>query len=212
MDPPAPPDRSAERLLHALKAAGPQTAASLAARLAVTPVAVRQQLQKLATLGLVQYEDQRRSVGRPKRHWQLSEAGHARFADNHAGLALELIGAVDAVFGAAGLDRLIAHREQGLLAGYRAALDGATSLEERLAALAEQRSAEGYMAALEPQPDGSFLLLENHCPICAAAAQCQGLCRSEAAMFAALLAPARVSRVEHVLSGGRRCAYRVEGI
>jgi len=30
------------------------------------------------------------------------------------------------------------------------------------------------MAEFEAEPDGSFLLIENHCPICAAAKTCQG--------------------------------------
>ncbi len=47
------------------------------------------------------------------------------------------------------------------------------------AALAAARSLEGYMAEVEPRVDGSVLLLENHCPICAAAQACQQFCRSE---------------------------------
>ena len=33
------------------------------------------------------------------------------------------------------------------------------------------------MAEVEPQDDGSLLLIENHCPICAAATSCQSFCR-----------------------------------
>jgi hypothetical protein len=43
----------------------------------------------------------------------------------------------------------------------------------------------------------------------AAAMTCQGFCRSELALFARLLAPARVERSEHLLTGSRRCAYLV---
>ena len=66
---PPPTDRTADRLLHALKATGPQTAAALGARLVVTAVAVRQHLDKLAAAGLVAHEDRREAVGRPKRYW-----------------------------------------------------------------------------------------------------------------------------------------------
>ena len=56
----------------------------------------------------------------------------------------------------------------------------------------------------------AWLLVEDHCPICAAAAICQGLCRSELEIFARCLGrDVQVERVEHVLAGGRRCAYRV---
>ena len=43
-------------------------------------------------------------------------------------------------------------------------------------ALAAMRTDEGYMAEVQAQADGSFLLLEKHCPICAAAVACTGLC------------------------------------
>src|ERR1700737_5202139 len=60
------------------------------------------------------------------------------------------------------------------------------------------------------QGDGSFLLIENHCPICAAAKTCQGFCRSELELFrAAFGTEALVMRQEHLLSNGRRCVYRV---
>jgi predicted ArsR family transcriptional regulator len=54
------------------------------------------------------------------------------------------------------------------------------------------------------------LFVEDHCPICAAAATCQALCRSELAIFRKLLGQGvAVVRVDHVLAGARRCAYRV---
>ena len=89
------------------------------------------------------------------------------------------------------------------------ALAGATGLEERLRRLAAERSREGYMA--EVQPDGrGWLLLEHHCPVCAAAAACEGFCRSELALFREALGPAaRVERTAHLLDGDARCVYRV---
>ena len=47
-------------------------------------------------------------------------------------------------------------------------------------------------------------------PICAAAAACQGFCRSELQIFQAVLGEdVQVTRTEHILSGARRCAYRI---
>jgi predicted ArsR family transcriptional regulator len=66
------------------------------------------------------------------------------------------------------------------------------------------------MAEVEQAADGSLLLVENHCPICAAARECQNFCRSELAVFQRVLGPgASVERAEHLLSGARRCAYRI---
>ncbi|MBA5777876.1 transcriptional regulator [Stappia sp. F7233] len=203
-------DRTSGLILQALKARGAQTASVLAERLGVTAVAIRQHLDRLNGEGLVAHDDRRESVGRPKRYWRLTDKGHARFPDNHEGLTLEIIDAVRNVFGDAGLDRLIGEREARMRASYGAALSSGGSLADRLGRLAARRSAEGYMAEVERLADGSFRLTENHCPICAAARACQGFCRSELALFRALLGPeVSIEREEHILAGARRCAYRI---
>jgi predicted ArsR family transcriptional regulator len=66
------------------------------------------------------------------------------------------------------------------------------------------------MAEARVDEDGSVLLVQNHCPICAAARVCQQLCRSELDVFARVLGPdCTVERTEHQLAGARRCAYRI---
>jgi len=199
---------SADRILFLLKTRAPLAAAELATALGITAMGVRQHLARLAEDGLVAFADERRSVGRPKRYWRLTEKAEARFPDTHAQVAVELIGAVDKLFGADGLDRLIQLREDDMRARYRAELDG-LALPLRLKRLADLRRAEGYMAAVEKEKDGSFILIENHCPICAAAKACQGFCRSELAIFRELLNGCTVERTDHILAGARRCAYRI---
>ena len=99
------------------------------------------------------------------------------------------------------------------MAAYRRALEPCSGLEDRVRTLVRLRSEEGYMAEFAAEPDGSFLLIENHCPICAAAKTCQGFCRSELELFrAAFGAGTSVTRQEHLLSDGRRCVYRVTSL
>lgn len=203
-------ERTDERTLMLLKTRGPQTAGNLAAPLRITPEAVRQQLARLEDQGLVTYEDVRESVGRPKRVWRLTDRGHARFPDSHAELTLALLESVQAEFGADGLNRLISRREQQTLQAYRDAMASLDTLHERVQRLAEIRSLEGYMAEWQEDGAGNLLLIENHCPICAAATACQGLCRSELELFRAALGPeVDVTRTEHIPLGARRCAYRI---
>ena len=72
------------------------------------------------------------------------------------------------------------------------------------------RSAEGYMAEVQSTGRGAYLLIENHCPVCAAARACRGLCRSELEVFQAALGPdVEIERADHLLTGARRCSYRV---
>jgi predicted ArsR family transcriptional regulator len=198
-----------DRLLYQLKSRGPQPAATLAGACAITPMGAHKQLKALRAQGLVSSHDEVDGPGRPKRLWTLTPSGHARFPDRHGELAVQLIRQAAAVLGPEALDRLISARESEQQADYDAALGGLRTLGARVRRLAELRAREGYMARVE-KDGNAWLLIEDHCPICAAAASCQGLCRSELRIFARCLgADVQVERVEHVLSGGRRCAYRV---
>jgi predicted ArsR family transcriptional regulator len=198
------------KLLYTLKSRGPLGTNALAHALGITEVGVRQHLAKLHGEGLVGFEDQAGEVGRPKRMWRLTAKGHARFPDTHGDLTVNLIEGIRSVFGEAGLDRLIEARKEAGVASYRQALERHPDLRDRVGVLARFRTAEGYMAEFEVQDDGSFLLIENHCPICVAAKTCQGFCRSELELFqAAFGADVSVTRQEHLLSRGRRCVYRV---
>ena len=198
-----------ERLLYQLKSRGPQPAATLAAAVAITPMGAHKQLQSLQAQGLVDSHDEADGPGRPKRKWTLTAAGHARFPDRHGDLAVQLLQHAATVLGPEALERLLLAREQAQQAEYDAALAGVASLGARVKRLAALRSREGYMARVEKQGPG-WLLVEDHCPICAAAAACQGLCRSELQIFRRCLGEGvHVERVEHVLAGARRCAYLV---
>lgn len=204
--------RSPERILFELKTRGAQTAAAIATRLDMTPAGARQHLLKLEADKLVESYDLAQGRGRPRKHWELSPQGHQRFPDRHSDLTLDLLRSVRSVFGEAGLEQLIGHRESASLAAYRDALGEGGPLKRRLQALADIRSREGYMASVAEE-HGCFLLIENHCPICAAASSCEGLCRSELAIFRTVLGPdASVERIEHIPAGARRCAYRVRPI
>ncbi len=198
-----------QRLLQQLKSGGPQTAAQLAEGLGLSGMGVHKQLQQLADEGLLLWQDEAGAVGRPRRVWRLSAAGHAEFPDRHGELTVQLIHQVRSLLGEPALERLIDAREQDSERRYQAALAGKRSLRSALLALAAERESEGYMARVE-RVGADWLLIEDHCPICAAAQACQGFCRSELALFQRCLAPwGQVQRTEHQLAGARRCAYRV---
>jgi predicted ArsR family transcriptional regulator len=200
---------TSDLILYQLKTKGPQTAGPIAAKLGVTAMAVRQHFYRLKQQGLVDYVDERRAVGRPGRVWRLTSTSASRFPDSHAELTLEVIGAVRAAFGERGLERLLHERTKRQKDSYARRMKKAgAGLLRRAQALAEIRREQGYMAECAQRRDGSILLMENHCPICAAASSCQGLCREELSLFRALLGDqARVERVDHILAGARRCAY-----
>ena len=199
----------ADRLLFLLKTRGPQTAAQLATALKITGEAVRQQLLRLSEEGLVSATAEPRGIGRPSQIYRLAPVAQKRFPDTHAELAVQILDSIKDVLGERALDRLIQARTSDSLARYREALRPQPSLEKKIKELTKLRTAEGYMAVWRRENDG-YLLVENHCPICAAAASCLGFCRSELEIFqAALGSEVLVERTEHLLTGARRCAYRI---
>ena len=205
-------DRTGDRILYLLKSKGPQTAAELARRLGLTAMAVRRHLYGFSKEGLAEFSARRRPVGRPAHVWTLTERAASRFPESHAELTLEMIGAIRATFGEQGLERLLAERTRTQLRQYRERIRAAgdDSLQGRVRTLGAIRREQGYMAECVARADGSFVLRENHCPICAAARFCQGLCREELELFRAVLgAQAQVERTDHILAGASRCAYTI---
>jgi predicted ArsR family transcriptional regulator len=203
--------RSQQQILHRLKTRGPQSVKILATQLAMTSMGARQHLADLERRSYVeQTSEEKQTRGRPVHLWKLTAKGHQQFPDSHSQITLELIDVIRSSLGEDTLNQLVDKRNQQLQIQYQAALaTGDGDLQSKIERLSQLRSDEGYMAEVRLLPDG-WLLVENHCPICAAAESCQQFCRSELAMFQELLQDAaKVERVDHLLAGARRCAYKI---
>lgn len=201
-------NRTGDRMLTLLKTRGGMSTRALAEALGISVPAVRQHLK--ARAAEVTCERLRQGVGRPAQIWRLSARGQARFPDTHAELTVRLIGFIEEGLGPEAMDTVLAASYRDQETRYRARLASARNLGERVRRLADLRREEGYMA--EARRDGrSWVLVEHHCPICAAATACQGFCRNELALFRSVLGPdITVERTEYLLEGGDRCAYRIE--
>ncbi|RPD42981.1 helix-turn-helix transcriptional regulator [Chitinophaga barathri] len=192
-----------------LKTKGPQPLALIAEALKITTEGARFQLLKLSNEGLVNAITESKGRGRPQQIWSLTSAGHARFSDKHADLTLKIIEKIRETLGEQALDAVIEANTKEGIEKYSKEMEGATDLESKVACLARIRDNEGYMAEYEKEGDG-FLLIENHCPICAAATACQNFCRSELLTFQTVLGQGvYIQRLDHIVYGARRCAYRI---
>jgi predicted ArsR family transcriptional regulator len=205
---------SQDKILYQIKRSGPQTARDLGQHLGITTMAVRQHLSQLDQAGLVTTTpEESRGRGRPVRRWKLTEEGHGRFPDAHAQVTYDLIASVRELLGEDAMDQVIDKRTKDTFKVYQEEISRGASLEDRVHKLCELRTREGYMAESIAEDDGSFILVENHCPICVAARSCQGFCRSELEVFQKVFeGAARVSREDHILKGARRCSYRIEPV
>lgn len=197
------------RILMLLKTRGSLTAGIIAKELGITKEAARLQLVKFTEEGLVSSSNESKGVGRPQQFFALTDSGNSKFPDTHAELTVKLINIIRESLGEHALQTIIDVNEQTGKDKYQRELAPFDLLEDRIAKLAEIRSQEGYMAEYLKDEDG-FLLIENHCPICAAAQTCQGFCTSELNTFKFVLGEeVSVKRIDHIIQGDRRCAYRI---
>jgi predicted ArsR family transcriptional regulator len=207
----APGERKTRRAItKLLKTDGPIDSAQLAERLGLTPMAVRQHLYVLQREGLVTAEERPVPIGRPAKFWRLTRDADHLFPEAYAELSVALIDSVKDAFGDEGLERVLTSRCARQRMDYGKRIPPRASLERKLQELAKVRSEEGYMAEVRSEGAGSYLLVENHCPICAAANACQGFCSTELDLFRSVLGPGvTVDRAEHIIKGDQRCVYRV---
>lgn len=198
-----------EKFLLYLKTNGAQSTGTIGKALDMTSEAARQQLTKLEEEGKVKSTRDIKGVGRPTKVWKLTQFGHAQFPDAHSKLTVQLISQIRDELGEESLQKIITANQKDQLAKYRTVIDHNTGLEERVSKLADIRCEEGYMAEWKKDKN-DFLLIENHCPICAAAEVCQGFCQAELETFKEVLGEdINIYREEHIQTGARRCAYRI---
>ncbi|TQV88647.1 helix-turn-helix transcriptional regulator [Aliikangiella coralliicola] len=199
---------SQSKILHLLKTRGELTAGQVAEILKMTSMGARQHLENMEHQGLLEHQFIAEGRGRPKKKWYLTRKAQSQFPNTHSALLVNLLGHIQQELGENALDNLITIREKEMRDSYQQQLAQFETVPEKLSKLAEIRTNEGYMAEVVEE-DGQLFLVENNCPICSAATQCQQFCRSELSIFKQVLG-CKIERTEYILEGARRCAYRVE--
>ncbi len=199
-----------DKILLLLKMRGEATSLLIAEEMGITKEGVRKHLLNLAEKGIVKADVRSEGVGRPSTYYSLTEKGLAKFPDTHADVTVQLLQSVKKLLGGNALELLINDREASVYSNYAKAMENAKTIEQKLKILTRKRTEEGYMAEWKKEK-GAYFLIENHCPICAAAQECQGFCRSELNTFRQLIgAEYRIERVAYIIENDKRCMYKIE--
>ncbi|MGY1638333.1 helix-turn-helix transcriptional regulator [Geodermatophilus sp. SYSU D00742] len=207
--------RTRHRVTELLLEHGPQTATELAARLGVSPTAVRRHLDALVATGRVEERlgggTARRGRGRPARLFHLTDAGRSGFPHAYDDLALTALryvaasGGPDAVraVAEAQLSRL---EERCSTAVEQAAASGTV---DRAQVLAAALTAEGYAASASAISSGGQLC-QHHCPVAHVAAEFPQLCEAETAVIGRLVGT-HVQRLATIAHGDGVCTTHIPG-
>ena len=206
-------DGTRARLVRSLLSEGPATAAVMAERLGVSAAAVRRHLDALVAADQVEARDRapygppsERGRGRPARVYALTPEGREAFPQAYDRLAAEALAHLARLAGPSAVSdfarvmaRDIEHRYTPVLA--------AVPPEQRLQALADALTGDGYAASLAPSPAGDQLC-QHHCPVAHVASQFPQLCEAETEAFARLLGR-HVQRLSTIGSGAHLCTTAV---
>jgi DeoR family transcriptional regulator, suf operon transcriptional repressor len=207
--PPIPVGRRA--VLYAVRRIGDAAVEDIARDLGITASGARQHLTSLAEHGLVESIELRGDPprrGRPRLAYHVTELGDLLFPKAYGALTNELLGYVAESRDGA-VDRLFERRRDHRIALATERLERHRSLAGKIAELTAILDEDGYLASCEQLNRDHFLVVENNCAIAAVAGTYRQACTSELDFIRAVLPEADVTRVSHMASGDRRCAYDV---
>jgi len=193
---------------------GPVTAAGLSTRLGLTPAAVRRHLDNLLAGGLIEARTARRAAsrgrGRPAKLFAITDAGRSAFEHAYDDLATSALRFLAEAAGPEAVAEFARRQVAELERRYRPVMESAG--EDKVAALAEALSADGYAASATSAPalaaGGGEQLCQHHCPVAHVAAEFPQLCEAETEAFARLLGTP-VQRLATIAHGDGICTTHV---
>jgi len=191
---------------------GPVTAAALSTRLGLTPAAVRRHLDNLLAGGLIEVRTARRMAsrgrGRPAKLFAITDAGRSAFEHAYDDLATGALRFLAEVAGPGAVAEFARRQVAELERRYRPVMESAG--EDKVTALAEALSADGYAASASTAPvtGGGEQLCQHHCPVAHVAAEFPQLCEAETEAFARLLGTP-VQRLATIAHGDGICTTHV---
>jgi len=194
-------------ILESLKKRGEARAEELGADLQITASAVRQHLGGLVASGFVSHREIKGHPGRPKHLYFLTEVAEALFPNMYRELTNELLSYVESESPDM-VGRLFDRRRDRRIERATERLAG-KSLEGQVAEVTAILDEDGYLAAWERLPDGTYRVTEHNCAVLGVAKRYGQACSSEIEFLRTVLAGATVERTSHIVSGAHRCSYLI---
>ena len=197
------------RVLRSLLLNQKRTVNELAESVGINPISVRHHVNKLEAEGLIQSQEERHGVGRPRLVYSLTNKGMEQFPQRYLQLTLRL------------LEQLKTSLPEKLLGDiFREVAEGITddltkninleelALHERLELLEEVLIAEGYMVNLE-QDEGNYYIVEASCPYHHVGEDYPEICVVDRELIAHFTA-SNPERIECILDGDKQCKYKIK--
>ncbi len=196
-----------DRILQTLLRSPRSTINELAEAVGINPISVRHHLTNLQMEGLVDAQEERHGVGRPRLVYVLTDEGMERFPTRYLRLTTRLLAQMKESMSGPFVSKLFSQVAEDLASEYTQQVKG-LSMEERLETVKDLLAEEGFTVEWEKAEDG-YRIHEITCPYYQIGQSHPEVCVVDQTLISKMLAvPA--SKVECILEGSAHCTYLVK--
>ncbi len=196
-----------DRILQSLLRKPRSTINELAEAVGINPISVRHHLTNLQMEGVVEAQEERHGVGRPRLVYVLTDEGMERFPTRYLRLTTRLLAQMKESMPKPMVSKLFSQVAEGLAAEYAEQMKG-MSMEERLEAVKELLADEGFTVEWEKSKEG-YRIHEITCPYYQIGQSHPEVCTVDQTLISKMLA-VPVNKVQCILDGGAHCTYVVQ--
>jgi DeoR family transcriptional regulator, suf operon transcriptional repressor len=196
-----------DRILQTLLRQPRTTINELAVAVGINPISVRHHLTNLQVEGLVNTDEERHGVGRPRLVYFLTETGMERFPTRYLRLTTRLLAQMKESMPEPVVSKLFSEMADGLADEYASQMKG-LNMEERLDLAKTLLTEEGFNIEWE-RTGAQYQIHEITCPYLQIGLSHPEVCTVDQTLISKMLAvPAE--KVACVLQGDQHCTYIVQ--
>jgi predicted ArsR family transcriptional regulator len=172
----------------------------------ISPISMRHHISRLEADRLINSEEERHGVGRPRMVYSLTESGLERFPTRYVRLTLRLLEQLKETMPASMVNSLFIQMAKDMVSDLGPQHDVQNlPIEERLNKMQRVLEAEGFTINWERQGD-QYLIREVNCPYFQVGQSHPEVCAVDQTLISAALAiPAE--KVKCILNGDSICTY-----
>lgn len=197
------------RVLRSLLLNQKRTVNELAESVDINPISVRHHVTKLEAEGLIQSEEERHGVGRPRLVFSLTPKGMEQFPQRYLQLTLRLLEQLKSKLPEKVLGDIFKEVAEGIAVDLTHDINLENlDLKERLELLQEVLTAEGFMVSLQ-EDEGNFYIVEASCPYHHVGENYPEICVMDQELIAHFVSTTP-KRIECILDGDKQCKYLIK--
>jgi DeoR family suf operon transcriptional repressor len=187
------------------------TLVEISAHLGVTKTAAKEHLLKVESLGFLSYSDTRGAVGRPRRRYLLSPAGHEAFPRQYSWLSNVLLELLAEDLGPAAVSKLMESLADKVAQSLGPKLSQAKSSADLLARITEAMNELGYRASLKQSDLRKGAIIEaTNCVYHSVAKEHPELCKFDVQLLKRASGGLNVKLESCIAKGGAVCRFCIK--